>query len=147
MNLLNESSDSKFVTRKWNIVNDQPNANYDVRYKIIYNAEVSKSNRCDYNDAYISVRGDITIIGHNVTQVAFKNCTAFTKCITKIDRRTVDDAEYLDLVMSIYNLLEYSSNYSQQYRVYGFILKMKQLIVMLILLMVIVLNLSTIRLN
>ena len=146
LNLLNESSDSKFVTRKWNIVNDQPNANYDVRNESI-NTEVSKSNRCDYNDGYISVRGDITIIGHNLTQVAFKNCTTFTKCITKTDRRTVDDAEDLDLIMSIYNLLEYNSNYSERYRVYGFVLKLKQLILMLILLMVIILNLSALRVN
>ena len=144
LNLLNESSDSKFMTRKWNIVNDQPNANYDVRNESI-NTEVSKSNRCDYNDGYISVRGDITIIGHNLTQVAFKNCTTFTKCITKTDRRTVDDAE--DLIMSIYNLLEYNSNYSERYRVYGFVLKLKQLILMLILLMVIILNLSALRVN
>ena len=117
------------------------------RNEIIYNTEVSKSNRCDYNDGYISARGDITIIEHNLTQVAFKNCTPFTKCITKIDRRTVDDTKGLDLVMSINNLLEYNSNYSERYRVYGFALKLKQLILMLILLMVIILNLSAIRLN
>ena len=43
MNLLNEASDSKFLTRKWNIANDQSNANYDVGNKIIYSTEVSKS--------------------------------------------------------------------------------------------------------
>ena len=40
--------------------------------------------------------GDITIIGHNVTQVAFKNCAPFSKCITMIDGTTIDDAEDLD---------------------------------------------------
>ena len=64
LNLLNEASDSKFVTRKWNIVNDQSNANYDVGNEIIYNTEVLKSNFCNYNDAYILVRGNITIIGY-----------------------------------------------------------------------------------
>ena len=44
------------------------------------------------------------------TQVAFKNCAPFTKCITKIDGTTIDDAENLDLVMPMYNLIEYSSN-------------------------------------
>ena len=39
LNLLNEASDFKFVTRKWNTVNDQSNANYDVRNEIIYNIE------------------------------------------------------------------------------------------------------------
>ena len=58
---MNEASDSKFVTRKWNIVNDQSNANYDAENEIIYNIEVLKSNFCDYNDAYILVRGDITV--------------------------------------------------------------------------------------
>ena len=59
--LLNEDSASKFVTRKWNIVNDESNTNYDVGNEIIYNTEVSKSNLCDNNDAYILVRGDITV--------------------------------------------------------------------------------------
>ena len=66
-----------------------------------------------FNGAYILVRGDITIIGHQITQVAFKNCALFAKCITKIDGTTTDDAENLDLVMSMYNLIEYSLNYSK----------------------------------
>ena len=61
LNLLNEASDSKFTTRKWNMVNDQSNANYDIGNKIIYNTEVLKSNLCDYNDAYILVRGNVTV--------------------------------------------------------------------------------------
>ena len=72
LNLLNGASDSKFVRRKWSIVNDQSNANYNVRNEIIYNTELLKSNPCDYNDAYILVRRDITIAGDNGTQVAFK---------------------------------------------------------------------------
>ena len=113
LNLLNEISDSKFVTRKWNIVNEQSNANYDVGNEIIYNIEVLESNLCDHKDAYTLVRGNTTITGHQVTQVAFENCAPFTKCITKIDGTTIDDAENLDLVMSMYNLIEYSSNYSE----------------------------------
>ena len=54
---------------------------------------------------------NITIIDHDVTQVAFKNCAPSTKCITKIDGTTIDDVENLDLVMPMYNLIEYSSNY------------------------------------
>ena len=111
LNLLNETNDSKFVTRKWNIVNDNPKANYNVGNDIIYNTEVLKSN-CDYNGAYILVKGDITVTGAAVTQITFKNCAPFTKCITKIDE-TIDDAEDLDLVMPMYNLIEYSSNYSE----------------------------------
>ena len=89
LNLLNEASDSKFLTGKSNIVNDQSNANYDVGNEIIYNTEILKSNHCDYNDAYILVRDDVII----ATEVAFKNCASFIKCITKIDGTTIDDAE------------------------------------------------------
>ena len=53
LNFLNEENDSKFLTRKWNIVNDLSNANYGVGKEIIYTTEVLKSNLCDYNDAYI----------------------------------------------------------------------------------------------
>ena len=55
----------------------------------------------------------------------------FTKCITKIDGTTIDDAEDLDVVMPVYNLLEYSPNYSELL-VSGFIQNMKELILMLI---------------
>ena len=57
--------------------------------------------------------------------MSFKNCAPFSKCTTKIDETTINDAEDLDLAMPMYNLIEYSSNYSE---VYGFILKMKELV-------------------
>ena len=57
--------------------------------------------------------GDIITTAHNnPTPVAFRNCAPFTKCITKNDRITTDDAEDLDFVMLMYNLIEHSSNYS-----------------------------------
>ena len=52
-----------------------------------------KFSLCDFNDAYIFVRGNITIVNDNGTQAVFKNCAPFTKCITKIDVTTIDDAE------------------------------------------------------
>ena len=67
LNLLNERSGSKFVIRKWNIVNDHSNAKYDVGNEIIYNTEVLKSNLGDYNDAYILGRGGINIVGYQLT--------------------------------------------------------------------------------
>ena len=113
---MDETSNSKFVTRKWNIVNDQSNANYDAGCEIIYNTEVLKSNLFGFNDPYILVKRNITIAGHNLaTDIAFKNCATFTKCITKTDGIAIDDAEDLDLVMSMYILIEYrySSNYPE----------------------------------
>ena len=80
MNLLNEANYSKFVTRKWKIVYDQSNANYDVGKKIIYDTEVLNSNICDYSDAYILIRGNIITTAHNnPTPVPFKNCASFIK--------------------------------------------------------------------
>ena len=71
-----------------------------------------KSNLCDNSNVYILVKDDITIIGQNVAQVALKNSAPFTPCGTRIDGTTMDDADDLDLVMSMYKLLEYNSNYS-----------------------------------
>ena len=88
-------------------------ANYDVGNKIVYNTEVLKSNICDYNDAYILMIDDTTIIGHHVIQVSFKNCAPAAKYIAKFDWITINDAEDLDLVMSMHNLIKYSSNYSE----------------------------------
>ena len=109
MHLLNEASDSKFVSGNWNIVNDQSNVNYSVENEIMYSTEVLKSNLCDYNDDFIVVRCGINTIGRNLsTKVAFKNCAPFMKYITKINETTIDDAKDLDLVMPMYNLLECS---------------------------------------
>ena len=111
--LLNEANDSEFVTRKWNIVNDNSKTNYDAANEIIYRTEVLKSGPCDYNNGYILVIGDNTVTAAPETQVAFKNCAPFSKCITKVDKKTIDDAEDLDLVMPMNNPIEYSSNYSE----------------------------------
>ena len=86
--MLNEASDSKFVTKQCSIVDGQSNANYDVGNEVIFNTEVLKSNICDYNDAYMLVRGDIIVTAAPATRVSFKNCPPFTKCITKIDETT-----------------------------------------------------------
>ena len=97
-----------------------------------------RSNLCDYSDAYILVTGNITLIGHRETQVAFKNWAPCTNCIPKIDRTRMVDAENLDLVMPMYNLIV--QIVLKPLKVYAFIKKMKQLILMQTLLMIIILN-------
>ena len=94
--------------------------NYGVGNESIYNTEVLnftevlKFNLWDYNDAYILVRGNIITTAYNIpTQVAFKYCVPFTKCITKVDGTTINDAGDLDLIIPMYSLREYSSNYSE----------------------------------
>ena len=83
-----------------------------------------KSSLCDYSDAYILVKGTITITGAGADAaarqadkrdkgVAFKNCAPFTNCISKINNTQVDNAKDIDVVMSMYNLIEYSDNYAK----------------------------------
>ena len=95
------------MTRKWNIFNCQLNGNYDVGNEIFYNRNIEiQFLFCDYIDAYILVRGNLTIITHTVTWVAFKNCAPFIKCMTKINRTIIVNSENLHLFMPIYNLIE-----------------------------------------
>ena len=61
----------------WNIVDDQSYGKYGERNGIIYNTKVLKSTLCDYSDAYVSVKGIITITAASETQVTFRNCAAF----------------------------------------------------------------------
>ena len=110
---MSHANDSKFVRKKWNIVNDNSNSNYAAANEISSNTGILKSNLCDYNDAFILVTADIIVIAAPETQVAFRNFAPFTKRITKSDRTTVDDAEKVDLMMQMYNLIEYSWNYSE----------------------------------
>ena len=74
-----------------------------------------RSDLCDFSDAYIAVKGKITITDPNndayEKKLAFKNNVLFVSCISKINNTLTDNAEDLDIVMPIYNLLEYSKNY------------------------------------
>ena len=74
-----------------------------------------RSDFCDFSDAYIVVKGEITITNPNNAKrnkvVAFKNNAPFINCILKINGVQIDNAEDLDVVMPMYNLLEYSKNY------------------------------------
>ena len=100
INLLNKANNSTFVTKILIIANlkDNLKPNYNAGKEITYNTEILKCNLCDYNDAYILVRGGITVAGHIIaTVVAFKNRASYTKCITKIDESAVDDGGNLDL--------------------------------------------------
>ena len=72
-----------------------------------------ESSLCDYSDAFILVTGNINVTGGDAnTKVAFKNCAPFKKCRTEINETFVDDAEHINIAMPMYNLIEYSDNYS-----------------------------------
>ena len=81
-----------------------------------------RSSLCDYSDAYILIKGNISVNNtapagaatNNVTKkIIFKNCAPFTSCISKINNKQIGNVEYIDIVMLMYNLIEYSNNYSK----------------------------------
>ena len=117
VNLLNDSDSesSKFATRKWCII-DQNNGQYGIGNEndatTKFETKVITPNLCDYSDVYILVTGYIKVasVAAN-TNVAFKNCAPFTRCVTHINDEHVETAEDLDIIMPMYNLIEYSDNY------------------------------------
>ena len=122
INLLNKSDTNSrhFATKKWYVINDENNTNYGVNKDtganapdtIKYDTIVLKPNLCDYAETYILLDGTIrgTVSNAN-TRLAFKNCAPFTKCNLEINDEHVNTAENLDIVMPMYNLIEYSDNY------------------------------------
>ena len=118
INLLDSSDNEsqKFATKIWYIINDQNTGNNaygngEDGTTIKFETKVIKPNLCDYSDAYILVIGNIqNKLANSV--VAFKNCAPFRTCdVTINDEHVEKKAEDLDIVMPMYNLLEYSDNY------------------------------------
>ena len=76
-----------------------------------------RSDLCDFSDAYIVVKGDITVANSNNAKrnksVTFKKNARFINCITIINSIKIDNSEDLDVVMPMYNLLKYSKNYKK----------------------------------
>ena len=124
VNLLNDRSNnpSNFRTRNWVEVNDEARGTYSHNKQIKCKTSVLRSSLSDYSDAYILVKGNITINNTDAAgaaanntnkKVLFKKCAPFTNCISKINNTQIDNAEYIDIVMLMYNLIEYSNNYSK----------------------------------
>ena len=124
--LLSEDNESKklskFITRKYIKVSSLSNT-YNENKSIRFKTPMLRSNLCDYSDAYILVKGTITVTTPGVNNNAgnirdqrnrslvLKNNAPFVSCITRINGKLIEDADDLDIVMSMYNLLEYSKNY------------------------------------
>ena len=136
---LSESNQpSKFRTRNWVEINDESRGTYtsnDIKFK----TTMLRSSLCHYADADILVKGTIAITEiagpepdpdapRNAAQllaarqldernkgVIFKNCAPFTKCISRISNADIDNAQNIDIVIPIYNLIEYSDNCSKTF--------------------------------
>ena len=143
VSFLDTTSDNKdlptFVTKKWIEVYDQSEGNYNVNKEFRIKTSMLRSDLCDFSDAYIVVKGNITVTiktftaddidapnntAANVTatntannnafgdkKLVFKNNALFINYISKINGVKIENAEDLDVVMAMYNLLEYSKNY------------------------------------
>ena len=119
----NESKQlSKFVTREYVEVSSLSNT-YNENKSIRFKSPMLRSNLCDYSDAYILVKGTITVTAPGVNNNAdnirdkrnrpliLKNNAPFVSCITRINGELIEDADDLDIVIVMYNLSEYSKNY------------------------------------
>ena len=111
----NDKDLPRFVTKKWVEVYDQLGGNYNFNKEIRIKTSMLRSDLFDYSDAYIVVKGTIIVLRPDAAKknkiVAFKNNAPFINCVSKINGLKIDNAEYLDVVIPIYNLLEYSKNY------------------------------------
>ena len=104
-----------FVTKKWVKIYDQSGGTYNTNKQIRFKTPILRSDLCDYDDAYIVVTGKITVTNPNNAaydkKLALKNNAPFFSCISKLNGTLIDNAEDLDIVMPMHNLLEYSKNY------------------------------------
>ena len=131
----------RYVTKKWIEVYDQSEENCNVNKEIRFKTSMLRSDLRDFSDTYIAVKGNITVskkiftandfealnntatiatatndANNNVLderELVFKNNAPFINCISKINGTKIDNAEDLDVVMPMYNLLEYSKNYEK----------------------------------
>ena len=118
VNLLNvsDNENSKFATKKWYIIDSESNGNYYKNEEIKFLTRSIESSLCDDSDAYILVTGNITATPNDAaTQVIFKKCAPFEKCRTEINETYIDEPDFINITMPMYNLTEYSDNYSDTY--------------------------------
>ena len=124
INLLGNTSNqpSKFRTNNWVEINDESRGTYNVNRQIKLKTTMLKSSLCDYSNAYILLKRNITVNNTAVDgapanntnkKVKITKVAPFTNCMSEINNTQVDHAEDIDIVMSMYNLIKYSDNYSK----------------------------------
>ena len=119
-NLLGPAHDKvpRFITKKWIEVQSQSGNTYNTSKPIRFKTSMLRSDLCVYSDAYVWAKGKITVTNPNDNanfnkELTLKNNAPFISCILKINNELVENAEDLDIVMPMYNLLEYSKNYEK----------------------------------
>ena len=117
-NLLDRTSDnaSIFNTEKRIKAYDQSGRIYSSNKEIWFKTSMLNSDLCDYSDAYIIVKGIINVTDPDndaYNKLASKINAPFISCVSKIDNALIDNAENLDIVIPMYNLIDYRKNYSK----------------------------------
>ena len=105
------------MTRKWIELNDFSHGQYSVSKNIRFAAPMLTSDLFDYSDAYIVTKGTTTVYDSNANnrinrELVFKNNALFRSCMLKVNNTFIDSTKELHIVISMYNLSEYSDNYS-----------------------------------
>ena len=125
----------KFRTKNWVEINDESRGIYNVNSQIKFKTIMLKSSLCDYSDAYILIKGTITVNNTAAADtdandinktVIFKNCASFTNCISEINNSQVDNAKDIAIVMPMYNLIAYSKIIQKHLEICGNVVKMYQ---------------------
>ena len=114
---------SKVRAKNFDETNDGSYGVYNTGSQIKFKTSMISSSSSEYSDAYVLVKGTITVentgtaaVPYNINKkVIFKNCTPFTDCINETNNREIDHAKVIDIVILMYNLIEYSDNYSKTY--------------------------------
>ena len=113
----------RFRTKKGIEINDDSLGTYNTNSQLKFKTSLLKSSLYYYSDAYILVKGTITVSNTEVAagaansgdkKVIIKNCAPFTDCMSEINNTHVDSAKDIDVLMLMYNLIEYSDNYSKR---------------------------------
>ena len=113
---------NKFRTRNLVETNDELRGSYNVNSQIKFKTTMLISSLCDYSDAYILAKGTISVnntaaagaaANNTNRKVIFKNCAPFTNCMSEINNTQINNAKDIDIVMPMYNLIEYSDNYAK----------------------------------
>ena len=101
------------MNKKLYFIDSESKDNYSHKNPIKFLTGSLESGLCDYSNAYVLVTRNIAVAGAgNNTKVAFKNCARFRKYRTEINDTFINVAEHINIAMTMYNLIEYSDNYS-----------------------------------
>ena len=124
---------TRFRTKNWVEINYDSRPMYNTNSEIKFKTSLLTSSLCDNSGAYLLVSKTITIVWAGADDAAkrvdgrekgviFKNCVPFTDCISEINNAQIDSRKHLDVVMSMYNLIEYK-------KAYGRIIETSQMII------------------